>query len=160
MVVSRAPTWYVRVADFGISRRLRDLDTSAFIPRGTLGYMAPEIIGVISDQRYSLSADMWSLGCVVYEILTGTLPFPQTSHLAIYCHGHFEFPRDQLLSCKVSDHGQDFVIKLLQVQTEDRLTATSAAQHPWMATSLDPLAPRPRPRRDIFPHIRKRLNSG
>ncbi|KAI8725513.1 Protein kinase domain-containing protein [Fusarium sp. LHS14.1] len=134
MVVAGAPDWYVRVADFGISRRSTDSDTSAFIPRGTpgnmapeitgtiargtLGYMAPEVIGIIPDQPYSLSADMWSLGCVVYKILTGMLPFPEIRHQFMYCHGRFEFPKDRLLSCKVSDHGQDFVIKLLQLRQE------------------------------------------
>ncbi|KAM6528853.1 hypothetical protein FALCPG4_009808 [Fusarium falciforme] len=144
MVVSRAPTWYVRVADFGISTRLSDSDTSTFSSRGTLGYIAPEVIHIIPDQRCSVSADMWSLGCVVYKILTGTLPFPQISHLAMYCHGLSEFPRDPMHSCKVSDYGQDFIIKLIQARSEDRLTATSAARHPWITTSLDPLAPRPR----------------
>ncbi|WAO89925.1 Protein kinase domain-containing protein [Fusarium falciforme] len=160
MVVSRAPTWYVRVADFGISTRLSDSDTSTFSSRGTLGYIAPEVIHIIPDQRCSVSADMWSLGCVVYKILTGTLPFPQISHLAMYCHGLSEFPRDPLHSCKVSDYGQDFIIKLIQARSEDRLTATSAARHPWITTSLDPSAPRPRSRRAIFPNIWKKVELG
>ncbi|KAH7266020.1 kinase-like domain-containing protein [Fusarium solani] len=74
MVVSRAPAWHVRVADFGISMRLTDQNTVTVVHRGTLGYAAPEVI--VSTDHPCSPADMWSLGCVVHKILTGTPPLP------------------------------------------------------------------------------------
>lgn len=113
MVVSRAPAWHVRVADFGISMRLTDQSTVTVVHRGTLGYAAPEVI--VSTDHPCSPADMWSLGCVVHKILTGTPPFTTLLDLFRFYSGMSEFPRDHLLSCKVSDYGRHFVMKLLQV---------------------------------------------
>lgn len=44
----------------------------AMEPFGTLGYVAPE---VILKQPYDFKCDVWSLGCVMYALLSGELPF-------------------------------------------------------------------------------------
>lgn len=43
---------------------------------GTKEYFAPEVI----DQAYGPQADVWALGCVLYELLTGTQAFPVKEH--------------------------------------------------------------------------------
>ena len=70
---------HAMVADFGIARALcvacgdGDQITIAGVPIGTPGYMAPEQIrGEEVDPR----ADVYSLGCVLYEMLSGQPPFP------------------------------------------------------------------------------------
>ncbi|HYF27377.1 MAG TPA: serine/threonine-protein kinase, partial [Baekduia sp.] len=80
------------VTDFGITKLSSDAtpltDTGAFL--GTVDYCAPEVIrGDVLDGR----ADVYSLGCVLYECLTGEKPFPRDSHLAaIYAHLEDEPP--------------------------------------------------------------------
>jgi DNA-binding beta-propeller fold protein YncE len=73
---------HVYLADFGLSRRLSDqapgLDTTLSL--GTPAYVAPEQIeGDDVDAR----ADVYSLGCLLYECLTGEPPYPRESELAV-----------------------------------------------------------------------------
>jgi len=65
---------HCRISDMGLaviagSRKIKGR-------AGTPGYWAPE---VISKQHYSFSADYWSLGCVLYEMLAGMCPFSRTN---------------------------------------------------------------------------------
>ncbi|MFT3838441.1 MAG: serine/threonine-protein kinase [Myxococcaceae bacterium] len=65
---------FVKVLDFGLAkdRRAGERAAEANTVRGTAAYLAPEIIkGTLSDER----ADLYALGCVAYELLTGELVF-------------------------------------------------------------------------------------
>jgi serine/threonine-protein kinase len=65
---------FVKVLDFGLAkdRRAGERASEAVGVRGTAAYLAPEIIkGQVSDER----ADLYALGCVAYELLTGELVF-------------------------------------------------------------------------------------
>jgi len=66
--------WHAKVADFGISKLLTDVLTASYHEGliGTPAYVAPEILaGEPVDPR----ADLYSLGCMLYEMATGELPF-------------------------------------------------------------------------------------
>jgi len=68
------PDGAVKVMDFGLSRRISDLSagTQAGEIAGTISYLPPErFLGKPSDAR----GDLYSLGIILYEILTGMLPF-------------------------------------------------------------------------------------
>jgi serine/threonine protein kinase len=80
-VVSRPDgTTIVKILDFGISKRL-DIGRRALTqPDGSVGspfYMAPEQMQSASD--IDARADIWSLGVVLFELLTGKVPFPGKS---------------------------------------------------------------------------------
>ncbi|KAJ7585351.1 kinase-like domain-containing protein [Mycena floridula] len=67
------------VTDFGLARVLQDLlptgfSTSSFA--GSIPWQAPELFS--GGQRKTLASDVWALGCTVYELLTGRMPY---SHL-------------------------------------------------------------------------------
>jgi tetratricopeptide (TPR) repeat protein len=70
---------FTKVLDFGIARQLTTLDTGAMrsltatgMIAGTPQYMSPEILqGMTADNR----SDLWAFGVVLYQMLTGTLPF-------------------------------------------------------------------------------------
>jgi protein kinase-like protein len=81
---------HVYVADFGIAKASAEgtplTDTGAFM--GTIDYCAPEVIrGDVLDAR----ADVYSLGCVLFECLTGETPFTRDSSLAVI-YAHLEDP--------------------------------------------------------------------
>eukprot|EP00826_Nyctotherus_ovalis_P042295 TRINITY_DN4331_c0_g2_i3.p1 TRINITY_DN4331_c0_g2~~TRINITY_DN4331_c0_g2_i3.p1 ORF type:complete len:798 (-),score=249.92 TRINITY_DN4331_c0_g2_i3:143-2536(-) len=62
-----------KITDFGISTQVKENMTNARRTRaGTPWYMAPE---VILDEPYSYAADIWSLGCLCFELLTGHKPY-------------------------------------------------------------------------------------
>lgn len=62
-----------RLADFGISRAMATSGVSSTVI-GTDAYMSPEAF----DGKRTVETDVWSTGVVLYQLLSGTLPFPQT----------------------------------------------------------------------------------
>jgi YVTN family beta-propeller protein len=84
---------HVYLADFGLTRHVATVAgvTAGDNLVGTVDYLAPEgIAGEPADER----ADLYSLGCVLFEVLTGEVPFPRDSDVAtIYAHLEDEPPR-------------------------------------------------------------------
>jgi serine/threonine protein kinase len=60
-----------KIVDFGLAKIIGPKQT-ATEPFGTLGYVAPE---VLKKNPYSFSCDMWSIGCITYALISGSLPF-------------------------------------------------------------------------------------
>src|SRR5262245_60716810 len=68
-----------RLADFGISRVLKSTGKNTFIA-GTPHYMAPEAF----NRRRNQQADLWSVGVMLYQMLSGRLPFDGDDMAEIY----------------------------------------------------------------------------
>lgn len=83
----------VRLTDFGLSKEnIRELDTGAFSFCGTPEYLAPEILNRTGHGR---AVDWWSLGALLYEMLTGLPPFYSQNRNALFDRirfGRLEFP--------------------------------------------------------------------
>lgn len=93
------PAGEVKILDFGVARELsfpgkdaptRSLDTGRGTLRGTPAYMAPEIL---LEQSMDARSDIFSLGAVFYEVLSGTHPFRATSFMATSDRILHESPR-------------------------------------------------------------------
>ena len=81
----------VKVADFGLARAYADAQiTEAGHVTGTVQYLAPEqLLGEPADPR----TDLYALGIVAFELLTGRLPFSGETPMAIaYKHIHERVP--------------------------------------------------------------------
>ena len=105
---------HVKLTDFGLSKILEDEDDKAFTLCGTPQYLAPE---VLLKQGYDKMVDWWSLGCVLYEMLMGRLPFAIKRgmiNLKIY-EKKIDFPR------KISNEARDLIEKFLVVNPTERL---------------------------------------
>ena len=70
----------VKLGDFGLSRMMGDESIYAFTHVGTPYYMSPEHI---SEQRYNEKSDIWSAGCVVYEMLALKAPFEASNQIQL-----------------------------------------------------------------------------
>lgn len=64
----------IKIGDFGLNIQTRKCSERFFTFRGTLGYAAPEVIKP-EKKGYSYEADIWSLGIIMYNLLTGDIPF-------------------------------------------------------------------------------------
>lgn len=67
----------VKLGDFGLSKLLSSNASFASTYVGTPFYMSPEIC---SAQPYTLKSDIWSLGCIIYELCTHEPPFNAKTH--------------------------------------------------------------------------------
>ncbi|XP_020298267.1 serine/threonine-protein kinase Nek5-like [Pseudomyrmex gracilis] len=64
----------VKIGDFGLSKNI--VEDSITSHAGSYYYMAPEVLAL---QPYELKCDIWSMGVILYEMITKKLPFPATS---------------------------------------------------------------------------------
>ena len=99
-----------KLADFGLAKFLGPSEKTTE-PFGTLGYVAPE---VLRKDPYSYSCDLWSLGCITYALLSGSLPFDhanqnETIKMTINAQLVFDLPCWKL----VSEHAKIFITSLL-----------------------------------------------
>lgn len=124
----------------------------------TQGYASPELLGLLppTDMAYTNEIDIWALGCIVHEMLTGEIPFldnpqyfdsqlslasepddaqmPQTDVIALkaFCDGSIAFPTDRMRRSGVSDAAEECVKSMLVVIPKFRVTAQDALQSEWL----------------------------
>jgi len=107
-----------RLADFGISRAMQTTAVSSAII-GTDAYMSPESF----DGKRSIQTDIWSVGVVLYQLLAGSLPFPQEHPsermFAIFAKDFAPLPPE------IPQNLQHIVQKALAKQPENRYQTTS-----------------------------------
>ncbi|RPA93505.1 kinase-like protein, partial [Choiromyces venosus 120613-1] len=110
-VVSMSPVW-VKLGGFEISKRVHS-DTAFRSRVCTDSYAAPEVLGLDPNAEssfYTNAVDMWALGCVVYELLTGERLFGSLGDLVNYYYKE-AFPEQKLskLTTPTSDAVKSFI---------------------------------------------------
>ena len=109
---------------------------------GTPMYMSPEMI----DGNGTYVSDIWSVGVVVYQMITGKLPFDGgegDDNQILYEHIKTkEYNKEKLNNVECSEDVKDFIDKALQKDIKKRMTVEEALNHPWIKkfniNSLDP----------------------
>jgi len=132
-----SPVW-VKLGDFGVSKQVLAQATTTFHTQvSTPVYSAPEILGLDSNSEssnYTNAVDIWSLGCVIYELLAGAKLFVSDFQLCRYFSGTWPFPDEKLrgLSPPTDHTGISLLKTMLAIQPGDRPTATSALENRWL----------------------------
>lgn len=129
--------WWVKLSDFGISKRAADNLAVSSTLKGTLRYMAPELLGFVksgdeSDSRNAQAADMWALGEIAFQMLTYEPTFKNMEHLSIYVRSPETFPSAVLRTHDVSEVAINFINSIMQPKPEDRKTTAKALVQAWM----------------------------
>lgn len=158
----------VKLADFGVSKSTAGTDLRTRI--GTVNYMAPEQLGLLPLRlrprvEYTTAVDMWALGLIVHELLTGHTPFLETPPVDTlssgyptaltedvtidmrlmlqFCDGNVELPRELL-------HDKDpaavsFIESLVVPDPVKRSSAALALLHPWITGGPTKTMPETKP---------------
>ncbi|RDX51404.1 Pkinase-domain-containing protein [Lentinus brumalis] len=112
-----------KVADFGLARFFDPLSAPQ-TKCGTRLFVAPEILSGTAREGYSMVVDSWSLGVMVFIMLTKNVPFEDEAHKQI--------DWGQLIDHNITDEGQTFLNTLLEYTPRQRAPPSRACRHPWL----------------------------
>lgn len=137
-VLALHKTWplKVKLADFGLADFVLE---NSFGEKSTCGmygtpfFVAPE---VIRAETYTPAVDIWSLGVLTYNMLSGKLPFDGNNIKEVLRRvraGRYTFPGEEWDD--MSDDAKDFIRGLLELDPKKRLTAREALAHPWLTST-------------------------
>ncbi|KAL3718556.1 hypothetical protein ACJRO7_003650 [Eucalyptus globulus] len=118
----------LKATDFGLSVFFKQGDVFKEIV-GSAYYIAPEVL----KRRYGPEADIWSIGVMLYILLSGVPPFWAESENGIFnaiLRGQLDFTSDPWPS--ISPVAKDLVRKMLNSDPKQRLTAFQVLSHPWI----------------------------
>ena len=121
----------VKLIDFGTAKIFeKGHQENKYV--GSSYYMAPEII----KRKYDEKCDLWSIGVILYILLTGRPPFDgnddeeilENVKKGVYDKWSYPFPL-------LSSQAKDLIVKLLQYDPKKRLSAEQALEHQWFKTA-------------------------
>uniref|UniRef100_A0AAY5KUB9 non-specific serine/threonine protein kinase n=1 Tax=Esox lucius TaxID=8010 RepID=A0AAY5KUB9_ESOLU len=121
----------IKIADFGFARYLQNNMMAATLC-GSPMYMAPE---VIMSQNYDAKADLWSIGTILFQCLTGKAPFQASSPQDL----RLFYEKNKNLSPNIpretSSHLRHLLLGLLQRNHKDRMDFEEFFHHPFLEAS-------------------------
>eukprot|EP01087_Luapelamoeba_hula_P012824 TRINITY_DN361_c0_g1_i1.p1 TRINITY_DN361_c0_g1~~TRINITY_DN361_c0_g1_i1.p1 ORF type:complete len:351 (-),score=82.96 TRINITY_DN361_c0_g1_i1:244-1296(-) len=131
----------VKIADFGFSKSFAGEDAEKLMTScGSPGYVAPEIL---TAESYDKSVDMWSVGVIIYILLSGYPPFYADSAPALFKKiMDVKYDFDDSVWDDISDSAKDLIRNLLVKEPNNRFTAKQCLEHPWVkgaAASKNPI---------------------
>ena len=119
-------TGHMKISDFGLSRFVGP-DHLARTPCGSPCYASPECV---SGRPYDgLKSDVWSIGVILYAMLTGKLPWTKRNQRQLFDQiraGEYKIPD------YVSESAQSLIRGLMTVDCEKRMTIEQAFEHPFL----------------------------
>eukprot|EP01098_Paradermamoeba_levis_P010031 TRINITY_DN419_c0_g1_i1.p1 TRINITY_DN419_c0_g1~~TRINITY_DN419_c0_g1_i1.p1 ORF type:complete len:219 (+),score=52.64 TRINITY_DN419_c0_g1_i1:641-1297(+) len=119
---------HIKITDFGLAKEFGSskLETAC----GTEGYIAPE---VLTEETYGPACDMWSLGVIIFVLLSGTQPFYGSNPKEVLERikkVDFDFS-DPSWQC-VSEDAKSLIKNLLVKDPQKRMTADECLENTWI----------------------------
>ena len=121
----------VKLIDFGTAKIFeKGHQENKYV--GSSYYMAPEII----KRKYDEKCDLWSIGVILYILLTGRPPFDgndddeilENVKKGVFDRSSYPYPL-------LSSNAKDLIDKLLQYEPKKRISAEKAIEHPWFKSA-------------------------
>ncbi|KAK6787199.1 hypothetical protein RDI58_015724 [Solanum bulbocastanum] len=138
-----------KIADFGLSLTLEQSWTQKQGMRGTKRYMAPESL---LKQEYGPEADIWALGCTVYELITGTPLWESANSDPKFddvLH-RIKYEEPNLENDKLSTEAKDFLRYCLVKNPKSRWSAGLLLNHSFLKSADSVLPPKKRKRQNGY----------
>jgi serine/threonine protein kinase len=126
--------WWVKIADFGISKRIEDTSGATSSVKYSLGFVAPEVLFPTKREKAEgishYPVDIWAVACISVFMLTKNTPFTDLSALVNYAKDEDELDYQHW---KMSDAGRKLVLSMLVRDPAKRPTARVALEDEWIA---------------------------
>ncbi|OMJ95641.1 hypothetical protein SteCoe_887 [Stentor coeruleus] len=132
MLESNEPNALLKLIDFGtsiISSPFKKLKTY----KGTISYLSPEVF----ENEYNEKCDLWSIGVIMYILLSGKMPFggrDEGEIIRCITKGSFNIKGREWI--KISPQATDLLKKLLNPNPKLRISASAALSHPWFTANI------------------------
>lgn len=127
----------IKLADFGLAQVYSEEELMHNIS-GTPYYIAPEMLA----GEYNHLVDMWSLGVILYIMLSGCPPFNGKNNeeilVRVYAANYNFRPNSFNM---VTDTAKDLIARMLMKDPQLRITAKQALRHPWLSTAYTVMKP-------------------
>jgi serine/threonine protein kinase len=133
MITQQNEFGVIKIMDFGLSKIVSPNERMVD-GYGTLSYVAPE---VLLRTPYNKEVDIWSMGVILFYMLSGKLPFrghreQEVAEKIVYDELEFDEDDWETRSQKV----QDLISSCLQKKREDRITIDKFINHPWFKKNM------------------------
>mmetsp|Transcript_825 Transcript_825/g.1706 ORF Transcript_825/g.1706 Transcript_825/m.1706 type:complete len:1233 (+) Transcript_825:106-3804(+) len=132
LVVDRRSDVNIKLTDFGLAKNMTAEGLKTFC--GTPQYFAPEVLRrrhtVKGDGRYGKEIDCWSIGVILFILLSGSPPFDVSAGFDAVANAKVVFYEDQWKY--VSKEARDLVMRLLEKDPRKRMSVKDACGHAWV----------------------------
>ncbi|KAI0715329.1 Pkinase-domain-containing protein [Earliella scabrosa] len=123
-----------KISDFGISKRTEDINMAAAYTsmQGTVFWMAPEVVNS-KGKGYNSKIDIWSVGCVVFEMWTGQRPWLGQEAMAVLIHLYSTKQAPPVPEgIQLSSLADDFRLKCFAADPDERPSAAELRKHAYL----------------------------
>lgn len=121
----------VKVSDFGLSKLVQNESVMKTMC-GTLLYVAPEVLLTGGRGEYTEKVDVWSLGVVLFCMLSGTMPFASSDQIK---NASFQFSTNAWT--QVTQMAKLLVKKMLTVDVNGRPSIDEVLRDPWLVSDYN-----------------------
>lgn len=132
LVVDRRSDVDIKLTDFGLAKNLTAEGLKTFC--GTPQYFAPEVLRrrntVMGNGRYGKEIDCWSIGVILFILLSGSPPFDVSAGFDAVASAKVMFYEDQWKD--ISNEARDLVRRLLEKDAKKRMSVKEACEHAWV----------------------------
>jgi serine/threonine protein kinase len=125
----------LKLSDFGLAKELKKEDAEIDLKQTYCGspmYMSPELI---QHKKYNSNSDLWSIGVIIYEMITGEPPFKVKNYKQLIEKMKTEIKIPDKYKRNISNECCQLLESLLSIDSKYRITWDSFFEHPWLQSN-------------------------